>query len=290
MSPRHPRPVPDRHRSTRVQRTSMALLAAAATAAAVIPAPPAGANLIPPPTPWPVPVTGATNPLTGTAFPLNGGQATANAKLRVWLPVGRAHREAITRTIGGRTIVRGRLTNRDSRHSINGATVTLAAQVVYGGEWLAVAHTHTNRRGRFRAVLPPGHNRRVAVLYWPAADSPDPVYSRRLLVRASSRVFLTTRTTGRSVLFRGAVSGDPRSPTGGPAAPIPSGGLLVAIQVRNNRGNWVTARLTRTGSGGRFRVRYRFGPGRFSVRARVPAQPAWPLYGGRSTTRSIRPR
>jgi hypothetical protein len=271
-----------------VRRASIALVAV--VGAAVVPASPAGADLIPPPSAWPVPVTGATNPLAGTAFTFNGGQATANAKLQVWLPVGRDHRKAITRTIGRRTAVGGRLTNRDTRHAINGATVTLAAQVVYGGDWIAVAHVHTDRHGHFRAVLPPGHNRRVAVLYWPAVDSPGPVYSRRLLVRASSRVSLSTRTTGRSVLFRGRVSGDPRSPSGGPAAPIPSGGLLVAIQVRNNRGNWVTARLTRTGNGGRFRVRYRFGSGAFSVRALAPAQTAWPLYGGHSSVRIIRPR
>jgi len=288
MSPPHPRPIPDRHRSRRVRRTSIALLTAAAATAAA--APPSSAKLIPLPTPWPAAVNGATNPLAGTAFTLNGAQATANAKLRVWLPVGRAHRQAVTHTIGRWTVVRGRLTNRDTRRSISGATVTLAAQVVYGGDWSAVAYARTNRRGRFRAVLPPGHNRRIAVLYWPAIDSPAPVYSRRLLVRASSRVFLTARTTGRSALFRGRVSGDPGSPAGGPAAPIPFGGLLVAIQVRNNRGNWVTARLARTGSGGRFRVRYRFGRGRFSVRALAPAQTAWPLYGGHSSTRKIHPR
>ncbi|MGH2943955.1 MAG: hypothetical protein ACRDLN_14395, partial [Solirubrobacteraceae bacterium] len=241
----------------------------------------ADANLLPPPGPWPAPVVGATNPLLGSPFTDNGGYASAQASLRVWLPSGRQRRAAITQTIGRRTVVRGRLRDRISRRSISGATVQLATQNVEGAEWYLVGVARTNRKGRFRALLPAGPTRRAAVLYWPFASSLTPVYSKRLLVRASARVSLRISARGRSALFRGTVSGDV----------IPAGGLVVAAQVRNGDA-WVSVRLVRTDANGRFRARYRFKyrNRRFVVRATAPSQPGWRLYSGSSGRRSIRTR
>jgi len=242
----------------------------------------AQATLLAPPGPWPATVVGASNPLTGTPFILNGGQATQNASLRVWLPRGSAHRAAITRSIGGKTVVRGRLRNRDIDRSISAATVQLVAQDGAGGDWQVVGAAQTNRKGRFRAVLAPGPTRRVAVLYWPAVTSPTPVFSRRLLVRAGARVYLkTAMLTRHRIVFRGRVSG----------AAIAPGGVLVAAQVRNGRA-WATVRLVRTLASGRFVARYRFkyGGRRYKVRALVPAQPAWPLYSGHSQPQRVRSR
>ena len=242
----------------------------------------AHARLIPPPGPWPTSIVGAANPLTGTPYVYNGGYATGNASLRVWLPVGRHRRSSVTRTIGGRTTVRGRLRNRDSRRSISGATVTLTTQSVYGGAWYAVVNVRTNRKGRFRAILPPGHHRRVAVIYYPAVNWTSPIFSRRLLVRTKGRVWLGKpyRNSRRRFRFDGKVTGA-----------IPAAGLLVSLQIRNRRGNWITPRLGRTRGSGRFRIRYRFpGPGRFAVRVRAPGQPAWSLYGNHSGKRRLRVR
>lgn len=253
---------------------AITLLATSATATA-------HATLLPAAGPWPAPVSGATNPLIGTPFVFNGGHATPNASLRAWLPAGRSRRTDTTRTIGASTIVRGRLRNRDSGRSISGATVELAAQDVTAADWLLVGPARTNRKGEFRVVLPPGLTRRVAVTYWPTVSAASPVYSRRLLVRAKARVDLTTTMRGRSILYRGHVSG----------ALIPAGGLVVAAQIANGRG-WVTVRLVRTQPSGRFVARYRFNSsGRtFRVRALAPSQPAWPLYSGYSQTRRARPR
>ena len=239
-------------------------------------------TLLAPAGPWPAPIVGAHNPLTGTPFVFNGGYATANASLRVWLPYGSSRRVAITRAVGGRVVVRGRLRNRDNRRAISGAALQLAAQNAAGGDWQLIAAAATNRRGRFRAVLPPGPSRRVAVLYWPDVNAGGPVFSRRLLVRASARVYLkTSMLRRRKIVFRGRVSG----------APIPAGGLLVAAQVRNGR-NWATVRLVRTLPSGRFVARYRFkyAARRFRVRALVPAQPAWPLYSGHSRPHRVTSR
>ena len=272
--------------SPRTRRRQWLRLAIGGTAAVALTtavnAAPASAALVPPPGPWPVAISGATNPLTGSPAILNGAQATGNARLRVWLPSRGRKRVALTRVIGGRTVVRGHLRNPDTRRSISGALVTLVAQNVYSGDWAAVGHVPTNRKGIFRGVLPPGGHRRVAVLYWPSVTSTSPVFSRRLLVRASGRVYLgrPVRTKPRLFRFGGKVSG----------APIPARGLLVALQVRNRLGNWVTARIASTTPSGRYRIRYRFSPGRLTVRIRVPAQTAWPLFGGQSAPRHIQVR
>jgi len=272
--------------ATRGARPRPTFLVPAATAVAAVlvalwPATPSNAGLLPPPGLWPAPVVGATNPLAGTTLAANGDPASADVALGVWLPSGHRRRAAITRTMGEPAVVRGRLRDRMSRRSIRGATVQLAAQNAGGGDWYLAGVTSTNSKGGFKAVLPPGPTRRVAILYWPFVNSPAPVYSRRLLVRSAGRVYLKTIVRGRSVIFTGRVSGDV----------IPPGGLLVAAQVRNG-GAWVSVRLVRTQPSGRFRARYRFkyGNRRFLVRATAPSQPGWPLYSGSSRPQTIRTR
>jgi|GEM_PF-6240233 len=255
-----------------------------AGAVALLVAAPAQSALIPAPGPWPTDVIGATNPLIATAFSVNGADATANAALNVWLP-SRGHRlTAITRTVGQSTVIRGRLRNRDNHHSISGATVTLVDQSnVYAPEWTTVANARTNRRGEFRAVLPPGYHRRAAVIYYPSISAPAPLFSRRLLIRAKSHVVLAHPLhKGRAYRFDGQVSAG--------IAQVPASGLLLALQVRNNSGHWITARLRRTTASGRFRVRYTF-PTRahLKVRIAVPSQTGWALYAGTSRETTIRP-
>jgi hypothetical protein len=241
----------------------------------------AQAGLIPPPGPWPVAVGGAANPLAGTPLVANGANATTNASLRVWLVDGRKQRTTITRPIGRPTTVAGRLRNRDTRRSIARAIVTLVAQNVYHEEWAVVANALTDRKGRFRVTLPSAYHRRAAIVYYPDVNAPVPLYSRRLLVRASGRVFLgQPHHTKRRFRFDGVVSG----------APVPPTGLLVALQVLNSSGHWITARLANTRPDGHFRIRYNFQPGRLSVRVLAPSQTAWLLFGGHSRTRTIRPR
>jgi hypothetical protein len=250
---------------------------------AVVPVP-ASAGLIPPPGMWPTNVTGATNPLVGTPFAFNGGHATPNAELRVWLPSRGRRVSALTRTVGYQTRLEGRLRNRDDRHSIAGATLTIAQQDVYRPDWTAIGNVQTDRRGYFRASIPAGYHRRIAVLYYPAVSSPSPVFSRRLLLRAKSRVALARPfRAGRSYRFDGQVTAL--------NVPPPSAGLLIALQVRNRSGHWITARLRRTTPSGRFRIRYKFpSAGALRVRVFAPAQSGWPFYAGASGVRVVRPR
>lgn len=273
------------HALPRLRRRALVAAAAALSTAALASLPAsARAGLIPAPGPWPTNVAGATNPLTGTPFTFNGGHATANAELRVWLPAGRHRRTAITRTVGQNTTIRGRLRNRDDRHSISGATLIVAVQNVYSpADWTAVTTVRTNRRGQFRAILAPGYHRRAALLYYPSVSTRSPIFSRRVLIRARSRVLLSRPFhNGRAYRFDGQVSGG--------IVPIPATGLLVALQVRNRAGHWVSARLQRTTASGRFRIRYTFRTrARLNIRIAAPSQGAWALYAGYSAIRTIRP-
>ena len=247
-----------------------------------VPVAAAAASVVPSAGAWPAAVIGEANPLIGTQYVLNGAHATANAQLRIWLPAGGRARVAITRSVGNRTAVRGELRNDDTRRAISGATVTIVAQDVYVGRWVALGNVRTSRRGLFRAVLPvTARHLRVAVVYYPGVTSTVPVYSRRVLVRSSARVWLgRPHRARRTVRFHGRVSG----------GPVPADGLLAALQVRNSFGRWVTARLARTRPDGRYRLAYRFPrSSRLTVRVRVPGgQPGWVLYAGVSAPIAIR--
>ena len=276
-TPHQPRPRRGRGR----RALCAALLAVTATAVA-----PAGASaaLIPPPGPWPTDIVGAANPLTGTPFVVNGAHATANADLKFWLPVGRARRNSLTTTPTRNVVVEGQLRNRDNRRSIAGATVTVVTQNVYAPEWTTLINLITDRKGRFAAQVGAGYHRRFGVIYYPAVTSTAPIYSRRVLVRARSSVTLSRPYhRGRAYRFDGKVRGG--------IARVPASGLLIALQVRNRSGNWVTARLAKTTASGRFRVRYRFPrSARLTVRVAAPSQSGWALYAGHSNRWTIRPR
>jgi hypothetical protein len=249
--------------------------------ALLISAPTAHAGLTGPPGPWPIALPDVTNPLAATPGALNGFHAGGHATVRVWLP-RRGHRlNTVTRPFGSSTVVRGRLRNRDDHHSISAATLNLVSQDTGTGAWTPLGTTTTDRRGNFRAVIGPGTHRRIGVLYYPDANASAPIYSRRLLIRTSTSVTLDKPYHhGRRYRFDGHTTG-----------PAPAAGLLIALQVRNNAGRWITARLATTAPNGRYRIRYRFPTSaRLSIRVLVPAQNGWALYAGRSRTRRINPR
>ena len=268
---------------TRTSTRAMTLATAITAVAAMYPAATSAKTsaILPAPGPWPAGVNGARNPLIGTPVLYNGAYATGTPSFRIWLSVRGRHRMSVKSPVGRHVVVRGRLRNAAARHSIGGAIVTIAAQNVYTGAWYAGGVVVTNRKGRFRARMPVTTHTRLAALYYPAVSWPAPVYSRRVLVQAASRVYMkATMLKHRRIVYRGKVSG----------APIPAGGLLVAAQVRNGR-HWATVRLTRTQPSGRFVARYTFKTRqRFRVRALVPAQPAWPFYSGRSLVKRVKAR
>jgi hypothetical protein len=232
--------------------------------------------------PWPAPVEGDVNPLLGSTQQFNGFGATADAGISLWIPVDGHKRKVDTRTIGARPTLSGRLANRYVDTPIVGGVVTFARELNDRNGWKAVARARTDKHGRFKARMPAGPTRRFAVVYWPTIGSATAVYSRRVQVRSSPKIWFKATSRKRGlVAFKGRVHG----------AAVPSGGLLVAIQVAN-RTNWTTVRLIRTDGAGRFSARYRFAVRgrRFSVRLHVPRQNGWRLHTGDSKALRVRSR
>lgn len=232
--------------------------------------------------PWPAPVEGDANPLWGTPQQFNGFGATADAGIRIWIPVDGKRRKVVTRTIGARQRISGRLANKFTDTPIAGAWVTFARELNDRNGWKAVTRAQTDKKGRFSARMPGGPTRRFAVVYWPAIGSPAPVYSRRVQVRSAPKIWFTAKSRSRGlVAFKGRVHG----------AAVPNGGLLVAVQVAN-RENWTTVRLIRTDNAGRYAVRYRFAVRgrRFTTRLHVPRQAGWRLHTGDSRVVRVRSR
>ncbi|MGH2941638.1 MAG: hypothetical protein ACRDLN_02520 [Solirubrobacteraceae bacterium] len=259
-----------------------ALIGAAALVGAASPAAALGTFGLPPGAPWPGPVAGAENPLGQLGAPNNGVSATAEARLKVWLGRSRGA-SAVTRRIGARTYLHGRLYNRNDRHGIARAGIFIVREVTDHPGWTVAAIVATSRHGAFRFRVPRGPSRRFAAIYWPHSVSVVPIYSRRLTLRSASRVTLSARRGRRGMVrFSGRVSG----------AAIPVGGLLVNIQVAN-RGSWPSVRTVHTAPDGRFVGRYRFTgrrPSGFVVRAQVLRQTGWRLYTASSRLIRIHPK
>lgn len=271
-----------RHRIRNVRVAGACALTGAALLTAIAPAAAVGSFGLPPGAPWPGPVAGAENPLAQLGAANNGTSATAEARVKVWLARDR-NASVVTRRIGARTYLHGRLYNKNDRHGIARAGIFIVREVTDHPGWTVATIVGTNRHGVFRFRIPRGPSRRFAAIYWPHSVSVVPIYSRRLTLRSSSRVTLAVRRGRHGIVrFSGRVSG----------AAIPVGGLLVNIQVAN-RGTWPSVRTVHTAPNGRFFGRYRFTgrrPSGFVVRAQVLRQTGWRLYTASSRLIRIHPK
>ena len=181
-----------------------------------------------------------------------GVTAVRGAQLQITTPRGRRLRSA------GRFRIAGRFVDRDSR-PIAGASLLVRTRPFFpkartsSGRWTDLAHVVTDANGVFRGVIPAGPSRSIMVAY-PAGDADSPAVTAVTDVAVPARISVRARrsriTNGRSAVFRGRVAG-----------PIPSGGVLVALEVRQP-GRWIpvatTRRWVRTKRDGTFALSYRF--------------------------------
>jgi hypothetical protein len=151
------------------------------------------------------------------------------------------------------------LLNSDSQ-PIAGATVTIRSRPFLPksgtavGSWTDLGEVVTDAHGVFRARIPGGGSRTLLVSYRPDLTDPDPAATAVTHVVVPARIQVRPRRervrNGRSVVFRGQVAG-----------PIPPGGVLVALEVREP-GRWIpvatTRRWVRTTRTGWFTLSYRF--------------------------------
>jgi hypothetical protein len=179
---------------------------------------------------------------------------------------------------GGHVNVAGVLTNRDGQ-GLAGQQIQVRGPGPNGDQLLAVRTTDATGRYRYRAA---GTASRTLRFVYPGTSMVLPT-EVQLVVPAAGTFKLSRERVlnGRSVVFRGRVR----------SGPLPQGGKLVEIQVRQPSGEWTTFRTLRTDAYGRWALRYRFRLVRchttYRIRARIPAEAGYPFARGRTRGRRV---
>lgn len=228
----------------------------------------------------------------------NGVGATADARLRVYLPVTRrvhgrrgvAHtitRGRLRRTVSfrSRATLRGVLTDA-SGQPVSHAAIWTASRI-QGAEWRISGKPHmTSGRGRIGFRLPAGvPSREVNLVYFPFSDTHDQVVGRPVVLKVRAGLSLRTDKrivrNGQRVTFVGRVAGR-----------IPARGATIALQAKvgHRFRTFRQVRVTRT-SGGRFATRYRFTATtrttRYRFRALLLKQAGLPYETGTSKVTTV---
>jgi hypothetical protein len=119
-----------------------------------------------------------------------------------------------------------------------------------GGSWTSFGSTTTDKDGTFHARIPAGPSRSIKVTYGYGASASDAQVDFTVPAAVDLRAERTRVRNGSSAVFRGRV-----------ASPIPSGGVFVALEVREPK-RWVpvatTRRWVKTSGTGSFTLAYRF--------------------------------
>jgi hypothetical protein len=133
----------------------------------------------------------------------------------------------------------------------------------------------TDAGGSFSVHVPPGPSRTLRLAYGGADVLLPATGEARVLVPAAGtlRVSRSRVRNGAGILFSGRLRG----------RPFPPGGRTVDLQA-HYRGAWRTFATPRTGRGGRWRYRYRFGATTghvlYRFRAIVKREAAYPYEDG----------
>jgi len=176
--------------------------------------------------------------------------------------------------------IAGRLVNRDGQ-PLPGQEIRVLGPGAGGEELLAVLTTDAQGGFSYRAA---GSASRTLRFVHPGTPTVLPAESKVTLVVPAATSFKPSRRrllNGRSLVFRGRVA----------SLPLPAGGKLVELQVRQPTGEWTTFRTLRTGTDGRWALRYRFRLTEchttYRLRARIPAEAGYPFAEGHSRRRSV---
>lgn len=240
------------------------------------------------------------NPVFDMTTPrrLNGIGASADARLRVYLPVTRrvhgrsgglrtVRHARLRRTVAFRSqaTLRGVLTGALGS-PIAGAAVWTASRI-QGAEWRISGKPHvTSRSGRIGFRLPSSvPSRQVNLVYFPYSDGHDEIVGQPVVLKVRAGLSLRTDKrvvrNGHRVTFLGRLAGR-----------IPARGVTVALQARVGRRfrTFRQVRVTRA-SAGRFATRYRFTATtrttRYRFRALVLRQAGLPYETGSSRVAAV---
>lgn len=189
--------------------------------------------------------------------------------------------------------VRGNLTDAEGQ-PLGGVTLIVRTRpflpkpALSTGDWTVAGQVVTSPNGTFNARLPGGGSRTVQVTRQAseglaaAAAQVDVIVPAQVAAKARA----TRIRNGRSAVITGRVAG-----------PIPSGGILVALEVREP-GRWIpvatTRRWVKTTAAGRFKLAYRFRrtfqPATYRFRVVAAEDSAFPYTRGVSRTIAVRVR
>jgi hypothetical protein len=180
----------------------------------------------------------------------------------------------------GRVRIAGRLTNRDGQ-PLPGQQIQVLGPGA-GGEVLLAVLT-TNARGAFSYQAAGSASRTLRFVH-PGTPTVLPAESRITLVVPAASSFKPSRKrvlNGGHVVFRGRVA----------SLPLPAGGKLVELQVKQPTGEWTTFRTLRTDDRGRWALRYQFRFVRchttYRLRAHIPTEAGYPFAAGKSRSRKV---
>jgi hypothetical protein len=199
-------------------------------------APPVSSEVIPTALPAPAPLA-----VTGVKIPL-AQLSLRGPRLRA-LPAARSFR------IAGQLLdLRG--------HPLPGAAIFVQSRVFLpklqagGGSWTGLGSTMTDKAGVFRMRIPAGPSRSIKMTYGYGVSAVTAQADFTVPAAIDLRAERTRVRNGSSGVFKGRVAG-----------PIPSGGVFVALEVREGN-RWVpvatTRRWVKTSSFGTFTLAYRF--------------------------------
>jgi hypothetical protein len=181
---------------------------------------------------------------------------------------------------GEHVTIAGRLANRDGQ-PLAGQQIHVLGPGAGGEELLAVLTTDAQGAFSYRAS---GSASRTLRFVHPGTPTVLPAESRVTLVVPAAGSFKPSRKrvlNGGRVVFRGRVA----------SLPLPVGGKLVELQVKQPTGEWTTFRTLRTDGQGRWALRYRFRFVRchttYRLRARIPAEAGYPFAAGKSRSRKV---
>jgi hypothetical protein len=206
----------------------------------------------------------------------NGTNASTQATLTArWASTTK---QRLTRSWGKRETITGRLTAPGGGAvgiPIKSASIDLTATPAYtGASALTIAGPRTGQDGRFTVSLPPGESSRTLRLTYSAYIGAAAVATRTLTlgVRAGVSLGIAPRVTsvGRSVFFKGALSG----------TPLPAGGKQLVLEARSPGGEWIEFDVIHTAAHGRYRASYRFkfpGPERYQFRVLCKQEADFPF-------------
>ncbi|HST40530.1 MAG TPA: hypothetical protein VLK58_13535 [Conexibacter sp.] len=204
-------------------------------------------------------------------------------RLSAGFPAKPTPRTVVTRAYGGRLQVSGRLVSPLGVPSVGARVCLLGREDRPDAPLREFAVVVTDANGGFSAPVPAGPSRQLLAVH--RVPGGAAVASMRVRVRAAVSLRPSRRRlrNGGTVVLRGRLR----------HGPLPDRGVLVELQAKRGR-KWQTFGTTRTRTGGRYELRYRFtrttGVQRYAMRALVPDQSAYPYVRGVSRPIALRVR